>query len=67
MAEDSSRIARLFREQKPIEDALRQAWLEMLRSHKLTGDPVVVWRDGKVAWVSAEELLARYETMDDSG
>ena len=38
------------------EVALQQAVAEVMADHKRTGDPIVVWRDGKVVWVSAEEI-----------
>lgn len=36
--------------------ALRQAVHEALLDHKRTGDPVAIWRDGRVVWVPAEEI-----------
>jgi hypothetical protein len=27
-----------------------------LRDHKLAGNPVVVWRNGRVEWISPEEI-----------
>ena len=39
------------------EQALKQAVAETIRDHARTGDPVVIWRDGKVVWVQAETLL----------
>jgi hypothetical protein len=40
-----------------VELALREAALQAILDHKRTGDPVVIWRDGKVVHVPAEELL----------
>jgi hypothetical protein len=39
-----------------IEQALRQAGTEALIRHKRLGTPIVVWRDGKVVWIPAEEI-----------
>ena len=39
------------------EKALKRAVAETIRDHARTGDPVVIWRDGKVAWVPAKTLL----------
>ena len=34
------------------ERALREAVAEVIESHKRSGDPIVVWKDGKVAKIS---------------
>jgi hypothetical protein len=39
------------------EKALKEAVAETIRDHARTGDPVVIWRHGKVVWVPAEQLL----------
>lgn len=39
------------------EKALKKAVAETIRDHARTGDPVVIWRNGKVAWVPADQLL----------
>lgn len=36
--------------------AMRLAVREALLRHKLDGDPVVVWQDGHVVWIPAEEI-----------
>ena len=51
-----NRIADLMRESTTIEKAMEEAIQETLRSHKLLGDPIVVWRDGKVVWVPPEQI-----------
>ena len=42
------------------EKALKQAVAETIRDHARTGDPLVIWRNGKVALVSASQLLRRH-------
>ena len=37
--------------------ALREAVAQAIEDHRRTGDPLVMWRDGKVVLVPAEELL----------
>ena len=37
--------------------ALKKAVAKVIQEHEQTGDPVVIWRDGKVAWVPASQLL----------
>ena len=39
------------------EMALREAVAEAIEDHRRTGDPLAIWRDGKVVLVPAEELL----------
>lgn len=39
-----------------IEAALRAAVREALALHKRAGNPVAVWRDGKVEWMDVEQL-----------
>ena len=39
------------------EKALKKAVAETIRDHARTGDPVVIWRKGKVALVSASQLV----------
>jgi hypothetical protein len=57
-------ISDIMQDTPRIEKALRDAIQETLRTHKLLGQPVVAWRDGKVVWIPAEaiELLP-----DDNG
>ncbi|MGH7577594.1 MAG: hypothetical protein ACREM1_21030 [Longimicrobiales bacterium] len=39
-----------------ITRALRHAVREALRRHKLAGNPVAVWEDGRVVWIPAEDI-----------
>ena len=39
-----------------IQRALRKAWVMSLIRHKRLGNPIVVWRDGQVVWIPAEEI-----------
>jgi hypothetical protein len=45
-----------------IEKAMEEAVLDAVRSHKLMGDPIVIWRDGQVVWIPAEEIELTEET-----
>ena len=38
--------------------ALRQAVREALLDHKRAGNPVAVWRDGRVAWIQPQDIPA---------
>ena len=39
------------------EKALKEAVKETIRDHYRTGDPLAIWKDGKVQWIRAEKLL----------
>lgn len=39
-----------------ILEAFRQAVREAVWQHKLAGNPVATWRDGKVHWVQPDEI-----------
>ena len=55
-------IERALADDAKLEAALEQAERETLRRHKLLGQPIVVWRDGKVVIVPPEEI-----ELDDDG
>ena len=40
-----------------VGDAIAKGVREAMRRHKLLGEPIVVWRNGKVVWVPAEEII----------
>jgi hypothetical protein len=39
-----------------VERALREGVIRELIRHKRLGNPIVVWRDGQVVWIPAEEI-----------
>jgi hypothetical protein len=39
-----------------IQAALWQGVQEALRQHKRAGNPVAVWRDGRVVWLPPDEI-----------
>jgi hypothetical protein len=41
------------------ERALREAVAEVIESHRRDGEPLIVWRDGKVARVFPDRSLVR--------
>ena len=53
-AEDLPRILR----------ALRQAVREALHRHKVDGDPVAVWRDGRVVWIQPDDIPGSIDTEE---
>ena len=56
MPEPTRDIAKLFREGTLIDEALEKAAAQALRMHKLMGNPVAEWRDGKVVWVQPKDI-----------
>jgi hypothetical protein len=42
------------------EKALKEAVTDTIRDHARTGDPIVIWRNGKVTWVPAKQLRQQY-------
>lgn len=36
--------------------ALREAVQEALLRHKLAGNPVAIWKDGRVEWIRPEDI-----------
>lgn len=38
------------------EKAIKKAVAKTIQEHARTGDPIVIWRHGKVVWLPAEKL-----------
>lgn len=41
------------------EKALKKAVAETIADHKRSGDPIAVWRNGKVVWIEADQIVIR--------
>lgn len=41
------------------EKALKEAVAKTIEDHRRTGDPIVVWKDGKVVKVPSEKICVR--------
>ena len=39
------------------EKAMKKAVAKTIQDHARTGDPIVIWRNGKVTWIPAKRLL----------
>lgn len=48
-----------------VQRAFRQSWIKTLDRHKRFGNPIVVWQDGKVVWIPAEEIQIP-ESIEDT-
>ena len=51
------------------EEALKKAVARTIADHKRTGDPIVIWRDGKVVKIPAPQIEVRepeteYKVLD---
>jgi hypothetical protein len=61
MEKNSTKIIRKhgidFSDDKAIEKAIEKATVEALKMHKLAGNPVAVWQDGKVVILKPEEIV----------
>ena len=54
-----SRIGKIFADGRRVDEAVRLAARDAIRLHEQRNLPVAVWRDGRVAWVPAHELLPK--------
>jgi hypothetical protein len=52
----SENLNRLAQETADVEAAARRAARKALQDHKRTGDPIVVFKDGEVRWIPADEI-----------
>ncbi len=54
---DKTESARaFFSDRERVETALHRGVRTALWRHKQLGQPIVVWRDGKVVWIPAAEI-----------
>ena len=59
-------IAEAFDNDEEMEKAMGEAVRSAVRTHKLLGQPIVIWRDGKVVWVPPEEIEVDEPNRGDS-
>jgi len=50
------KIAEAFSNPEKITQALAKGVRDALLKHKQAGNPIVVWRDGKIVWFDSEEI-----------
>ena len=55
-AQFRDKIEETLADREKITDALATGVREALKRHKQAGNPVVVWRDGKMIWLKPEEI-----------
>ena len=51
---------------KAVEEVFRRAVRHALRMHKRAGNPIAVWRNGRVVIIPPEEILVDDEPTPDS-
>ncbi|MEX2171930.1 MAG: hypothetical protein WD851_21600 [Pirellulales bacterium] len=61
---DHKRIAEKLRNLSGVQAALKRAARQAIREHAITGDPIAVWRDNKVVWITPK--LEDYPPLDDA-
>jgi hypothetical protein len=49
-------LAERLRNHESIDRALARAVRDALLRHKQAGNPIAVWRDGKVVWIAPEDI-----------
>lgn len=49
-------LEQILSDDSKIEMAVRRAVREAITRHKRAGNPIAVWRGGKVVWLSPEEI-----------
>jgi len=52
-------IDALFRDGRVIDEAMRRGVRDALREHKRRGESIVVWQDGSVVTIAAEDIPVR--------
>ena len=55
-ARQGSRVGQIFADGHQIDEALRSAVRQVIRKHRKHNAPVVIWRNGRTAWVPADDL-----------
>ena len=50
-----------------IERALRAAVRDAVQRHKRDGDPVAVWREGRVVWLPPDQIPTADESSEAPG
>jgi len=49
-------IGKLLDDREGMDRALARAVREAVLQHKREGNPVAIWRDGKVVWINPDEI-----------
>lgn len=60
-------IEALFEDGREIDAALAKAVREAVLEHKRAGNPIAVWKEGRVVWIPAEEIKVDDEPKEQVG
>ena len=55
-------IPAILKDRPRVQKALRDAVQKAIRTHKLMGVPIVVWKDGKVVEIPPDEIVLHDES-----
>lgn len=55
-ADETPDIDRIFEEGVEVDRAFDRAIREALRQHKRAGNPVPIWKNGKIVWIPAKAI-----------
>mgnify|MGYP001593961926 CR=1 FL=1 len=55
-SKETADIRAVFDDDAIMDQAMQDAVRDALLDHKRTGDPIVVWQDGKVVWIPADQI-----------
>ena len=58
-------ISAFFADKEKVTEALARGVREALLQHKRAGNPIVVWRDGQIVWIPAEEIPGEGENSPE--
>jgi hypothetical protein len=61
MSEPLTDLDGILSDSDRIEGAVQKAVQDALRMHKRAGNPIAVWRDGKVVWLPPDEIPVSLE------
>jgi len=50
-------IEAIFADDDLMERTLQEGVIDAIKMHKRLGNPIAVWRDGKVVWIPPEEIV----------
>jgi hypothetical protein len=56
-------IPELLKDRDRIKNALRKAVQHAIRFHKIMGQPIVVWQDGKVVHIPPEDIVVDEDVL----
>jgi hypothetical protein len=62
MSEELIDLDPILSDSDRIERAVQRAVQEALRMHKRAGNPIAVWRDGRVVWLAPAEIPVSSES-----